>query len=217
MFILPSRGRPAELNRFVLAYFRTYAQASVFVYLDEDDPKLSEYQYINTPPNWKLKIGPRIKIGPVFNQVFQEFPQESYYALIGDDAVPLTDEWDRILIEAAGVDKLSYPDDLWRSETLATHPVIGGDLVRKAGFIAYGELKQYFIDTWWFHIAKFLGRLVYCPRVKLDHLHHQIGKAPVDSTYEGKWPDADSDRKIFDAFIADSGTPNYIRRVFDDI
>lgn len=211
MFILPSRGRPAEFNRFILAYFHTCAEAVVFCYLDEDDPKLSEYERVCFPNHWKVKIGPRVKIGPVFNQVFQEFPDEPYYGFLGDDVVPLTDRWDEILIKAAGPDRLSYPDDCWYHQELATHPVIGGELVRKVGFLAYGELKQYFIDTWWFYVAKSLDRAVYCPDVVFNHLHHQIGKAPVDDTYEGKWPDADSDRMIYETFVRDPKSQQFVQ------
>ena len=185
----------------------------MWLYLDKDDPALADYKLVELPDGWKVKVGPRIKPGPVYNLAFHEFPNEPYYGLLGDDVVPLTNHWDSKLIEVAGSDHLAYPDDLFCRETIATHPVIGGDLVRKVGFLSYGELKQYFTDTWWTFVSRALGLSVYCPQIVFDHMHHSTGKAPVDDTYRGKWPDADSDRAIYDAFVADPQTPAYIERL----
>jgi hypothetical protein len=212
MLILPTRGRAAQLIRFIQAYKNTKALTRVFVYFDDDDPAGFQYHWSKQaiPSHWILKTGPRIKPGPVFNEVFALYPNEPFYGFLGDDVVPLCNYWDQVLIQRAGSDGVAWPDDLMCHEAIATHPVIGGDLVRSVGFLTYGNLKQYFIDTWWTYVAKKLGVARYCPDVVFDHRHHTNDKAPVDDTYRGKWPDAETDRKIYDDFVNDPATETYI-------
>lgn len=214
MFILPTRGRPWGLQRFLHAYIETRAFAQVLVYCDDDDPCLPEYQDIlPLPGHWKFVVGPRILLGAVFNIFFEQYPDEYYYGFLSDDVVPLTVHWDTALINTAGFKAVSYPDDGLTHEEIATFPVIGGDLVRAAGFLAYPGLNQYFIDTCWHRMAKDLGVLHYMPEIKFDHRHHVNHKAEVDETYQGKWIHAESDRKIFNDFWASPQSRELIERI----
>ena len=211
--ILITRGRPKELARFIQAYRDTNAGHAVLMYFDEDDPALPDYKEILYPDHWLRMVGPRKRPGPTYNEIFRLYPNEAFYGMLADDIVPLTQNWDEILVEKAGADGMSWPDDLMWHDEIATHPVIGGDLVRAAGFICYNLLQQYFGDTWWTFVAKKLGVARYCPEVVFDHRHHVNDKAPIDQTYRDKWPYAESDRAIYDAFVNDPNVDQYIEEL----
>ncbi len=200
MFILPSRGRPHNLRRFLDAALDTDQQARTLVYLDEDDPALGEYRKINYPHWWVVHVGQPVGLGGVYKWVFETFPDLDYYGFLGDDLIPQTKHWDEKLIDAAGVGGISYGDDGHWGELLATHPCIGGELVRHMGWLCYPGLKKLFIDTVWHTIGAKLGRLHYLPDVKLEHMHYLFGKAEHDETYGDQAKDFAYDQDYYRKF-----------------
>lgn len=185
MFILPSRSRPDSLRRFLDAYKRTDASSSICVILDRDDPLLEDYLTIDYPSNWQILYMDKDVWGLSgrINQAFDMFGYESYYGLLGDDALPRTGGWDRELRESAGRSRIAYPNDLLRKGELCTHPVIGGDLVRRVGWLALPDVKALYIDTAWMYLGRLAGLLTYHPNVIVEHLHWSADKAPMDATY----------------------------------
>jgi len=173
MFSLPSRSRPHNLRRFLDAYEATYATHPVWLRLDQDDPRLGEYDAIHLPENWLKTVGPRHpnRCNGCVAEMFALFPREPVYGLLADDLIPRTESWDRALIEAAGPDRLAYGDDGLHGQNLATHPVIGGELARTIGWLVLPTVLHSFVDTALFAIAHRSGRLVYLPDVKLEHMH----------------------------------------------
>lgn len=191
MFSLPSRGRPHNLQRFLDAYEATGAKAPVWLRLDEDDPRLADYDTIDLPPHWSKTVGKRHpnRCNGCVAEMFELFPDEPNYGLMADDLIPRTQGWDAKLVEAAGRDCLSYGDDGLNGESLATHPVVGGELARAIGWLVLPTVLHSFVDTALFAIAYRAGRLRYLPEVKLEHMHplamnenHQP-KAEMDETY----------------------------------
>jgi hypothetical protein len=169
--------------------------------LDEDDPALGEYRKINYPHWWLVHVGEPVGLGGVYKWVFETFPNLDYYGFLGDDLIPRTMHWDKKLIEAAGVGDISYGDDGNWGEKLATHPTIGGELVRQMGWLCYPGLQKLFIDTVWHTIGARLGRLHYLPDVKLEHMHYLFGKAEHDDTYGDQAKDFAHDKDYYDKFI----------------
>jgi hypothetical protein len=185
IFALPSRGRPESMQRFIDAYRATKARATMFVWVDDDDPRIEDYRRLDYPPHWQVNYGPRFAnaCNGVVEEMFRLFPQASCYGLMSDDVVPRTSHWDLKLANAAGRDRLAYGDDGFQGRNLATHPVIGGDLVRAIGWIVLPCVKHSFVDTALHTIAQGTGRIVYVGEVKTEHLHPLAGKAPNDATY----------------------------------
>lgn len=185
MFSLPTRARPDKLSRFLDAYTCTGATAPVRVRLDQDDPDLDSYHEIVLPKNWLKVVRPRLTGGAnaAHAEMFAEFPNLDWYGLLADDVVPRTNGWDKALIEAAGKDKLAFADDGFQGGNLATHPLIGGDLIRAIGWLCCPSVGHNYADTCLHLIAKLAGREVYLPHVKVEHMHPLAGKAKEDATY----------------------------------
>jgi hypothetical protein len=181
MFILPSRGRPHNINRFIAAYKRTYASSLVIVYVDADDPMLKQYQMIRYPEKvMPCVLSTRLGIGGITERAFQVNRHDSYYGFLADDVVPMTHEWDLKLIEAAGTKELAYPDDGIYHEAIATHPVIGGDLVRAVGFLSLQGCKSYYIDTFWSTLTHHLGIRHYLPDIVYQHNQNHHDQTATD-------------------------------------
>ena len=156
----------------------------ILIYLDEDDPRLKEYD--QNPPNPAISfyIGKAVGLGGVYHWVYENFPQEKYYGFLGDDLIPQTDGWDEKLVEAAGDWNVAYPNDkFWEYGELATHPTLGGELVRHMGWLCYPGLERTYIDTVWHAVGTHRGALKWLPDVILEHMHPLKGKAPMDDTY----------------------------------
>jgi hypothetical protein len=165
-------------------YRYTDASAPVVLYLDSDDPSLNDYALIDMPLTWTERVYSRASYNPVWhinNRHFSDFPDEPWYGHINDDMVPRTYHWDQELINTAGSDYIAYGDDMLQGKRMCTFPVIGGDLVRRFGRLMFEGLN---IDSAWMLLGYKHGLLRYRPDVKLEHMHHTIGKAPFDETYD---------------------------------
>lgn len=200
MFILCSRGRPAGLARFAAAYRKTEATLPVLVRLDLDDPRLGEYGTTVLPKSWHEWIGPRKPLAEIYNDIFRCFWGKEFYGLLADDLVPATLRWDRQLVEAAASHGVAYGDDGIQGEEIATHPVIGGELVRAVGWLAPPWLKFLWIDTTWTAIGRALGRLRYLPHTSMEHLHYSVGKSEHDQTYRDHHQYGPADQEAFRAW-----------------
>lgn len=121
MIILPSRGRPTALQRF---FDQGKPQVVGTVILDAGDSQ--KYDKVVYPDHWRVIILQRQPICQIFNQIFEFFPDEPFYGLMGDDIVPETSGWDLKLKEAAGSKYIAWGDDGINQKP--THPFIGGDL-----------------------------------------------------------------------------------------
>jgi hypothetical protein len=196
-WILPSRGRPDNLARFVDRYRLHRSCTRVDVIVDECD--LMRDDYIRMARDWpqaiELHVMLRQPLGEIQNRWYGHNPDLAWYGMLGDDAVPATDEWDRLLVEAAGRDGVAYCADGVNDERQASQSVIGGDLVREMGWLILPGLERIYGDNVWTDIARERGTLRYLPHVRLEHWHFSNGKAPYDETY--RKPCADSDERIY--------------------
>ena len=108
------------------------------------------------------------------------------YASFGDDHLPRTEGWDKVLLDAiasAGGTGIAYGDDLLMGQNLCTAPVVSADIVDALGWLALPAISHYCLDNALKDIGEGAGCLLYCPDVVTEHVHYANGKAPVDATY----------------------------------
>lgn len=201
--LLPTKGRPLSLKRFITRYHLTACVTPVLLIFDESDIKSGIYDNIGWHPAcFKVMVVPEgTRIVKAFNEAFLQNPDKDFYGIMADDVVAETDEWDKKLANACANDKLSYGDEgIDRTEThntkhFPTHPFIGGDLVRKWGFIAPPVLNHFYADNWWYDAAEQAPM----PDVKMTHYHFKNGKAEKDDTYKNR-PNSEIDKENYLAF-----------------
>ncbi len=88
MLILPTKGRPESLRRFIGAYNDTGGTLPVWVIFDAGDAH--NYNHIETPTHWKRLSAPSgTALGGIFDLLFKKYPNEAYYAMVADDVCRL--------------------------------------------------------------------------------------------------------------------------------
>lgn len=209
MWVLASRGRVENIKRFLDSWTDTEASTEVYFRLDECDPFLDSYLELPYPESWKVVVGERCRLGRAMNELFENYPNEDWYGLLADDLIPQTKSWDLQLIEAAGKNLISQANDLTRKPQNCCHPVIGGDLVRAAGWFALPECTHYCVELPWKEVTKRNPNILkYLNEVIVEHAHWRFDKALFDTTYEETKPLKQIDHEIwnewrfneFDAF-----------------
>lgn len=199
MFVLPSRGRPHNIQRLLRVW--PYTQHRVWLRVDEDDPLLPRYQRVKAPRSWTLEVGPRLPLSGIYNEIFARHPDTPWWGFIADDVVPETLNWERPLIEAAGHDGMAVPAGQHEDDPEgAPHFILGGDLPREMGWLALPGLDRIYIDTVWRDIAQARGTFRRVPEVVLKHYHFSNGLAFRDATYRKR--NKPADRKLYEAFNA---------------
>ena len=184
------------MKRFIDAWHATGATATVVLLLDDDD--VPKYAAIEMPKSWITITAPRVPIAHRLQWAFDYTPGEQYYGFLADDLLPRTAEWDQLLIAAARDDGVAFAKDSIYNGSFATHPVIGGGLVRRVGWLSLPGLHHLYVDAAWTEIGKRLGVFRYLPDVIVDHLHFSNGKATYDKTYQDHNKFADVDRRLFE-------------------
>ena len=109
--------------------------------------------------------------------------QHTHVGFMGDDHRVRTKGWDLELAEAAGHWGMAYGDDGIQDEALPTAMVMSADVLRTLGYMGPPTLWHMYVDNFWLKIAQGLGTMAYRGHVKIEHLHHSVGKSQVDASY----------------------------------
>jgi hypothetical protein len=175
LVIVPSRGRPGNIARMTDSIKETcQAKTDLTVMIDDDDPELKNYEFVMSHAKdfGKLIIGPRKGLTDWTNEIAaKEAGNYSYLASFGDDHVPITKGWDRLLIRAIermGGTGFSYPYDGMRDD-IPEAVVVSSDIVRALGWMAMPELSHWYIDNVWADLGRGIDRLKYLRAVKVSH------------------------------------------------
>lgn len=184
MIILPTKNRPQNMKRFIEAYYNTFATAPVTVVYEESDYASHD---LELPAHWWRALVPDgTRIGDIFNGQFQNNPNEAVYGIMADDVFPITPYWDAILSHYAGTKNIAWGKDTIQNEKLPTHPFIGGELVRKLGWLAAPGIKHWYVDNVWKALATELNCGIYLDNIRISHLHPTNARAKMDGTYSGQ-------------------------------
>ncbi len=179
--VVPSRGRPHNIERLVQAWADTGATADLVVLVDDDDPCRDEYVALDLPA---LHIGPRQRIGPLLNDWAPRLARSyDVVGFMGDDHVPRTPGWDRAVLDASTLWTVVYGDDLLQGENLPTAVFQGAGLIRTLGRFNPPGCDHLYLDNYWKVMGERLGTLVYLPGVVIEHVHYVNGKAAEDALY----------------------------------
>lgn len=190
LIITPSRGRPQRLREMLDAVFATAeADTDVAVAIDDDEP--ADYS-----PAWQVKhnrviwfTGHRNTLSRWTNRLALDPDIGGKYralASLGDDHIPRTPGWDRLLLEAIdrmGGTGIAYGDDTIMGERLPTAPVISGDIVKALGWMMLPACSHMCVDLAWKDIGLGADCLAYRPDVTIEHMHWGVSKSALDATY----------------------------------
>lgn len=189
--LLPTRGRPANLERFLEATIETADDWHLYLRLDDDDPAREEYGEVlqGSPLNVSIYHGERTGFGPSLNELAGQADKDgmTHVGMFGDDVLPITPGWDTRLVEALGDDLgVAYGDDGLRKKhapDLPTHYVTQTEVYRRLGYLSPPGIRHLFLDNVARDVGRHLRNFQYVP-VSIRHLHPWVeGEQINDTTY----------------------------------
>lgn len=198
--IVPSRGRPANMVRLIQAWSDTQARADLIFGIDDDDQEtfnksddlLTVARALDIPvtvfaDRRTNMAGTLNRIAVAHAQVQTETakPRYAYIGFMGDDHVPRTVGWDRILTGELQAHEpcIVYGDDLMQGRNLPTAVFMNSSIVAALGYMVPPGFKHLYLDNVWRDWGQGIKALRYVPEVVIEHLHPQAGKAEWDEGY----------------------------------
>ncbi len=190
--LLPTRGRPALVNRLFASIAETtsnLSQVEVILYVDEDDT--SSHDLDSTDFRVVRIIGPALSMGG-YNSACLQRARGDVLILANDDMVIRTPGWDDRIraMNAEFEDRiyLGYANDLFKKSRFCTFPILSRRTCELLVDPYPAEYRRAFIDVHLFDIFKRLqhagfDRIRYYDDLVFEHLHYRTGKAPYDETY----------------------------------
>ena len=216
--LCPSRGRPNDLERFILSVTDTATdpgRVEILVYVDDDDPLKFDYILKHKSLCLEGNVQSLMNLNvffdeplstPLLNNILAEHAQGDVLMLANDDQVFCDKGWDNRLDEETA----KYSDDIycmwfndgWYGEDICTFPIVSRRWVETLGYLTTPVFEKFNGDLWIWQIGQMVGRLHYIPDILVEHLHPDTGKAEADETtarnLRGRRPDRD--RAMFAKF-----------------
>ena len=206
--ICPTRGRPWNASRLFDAWEANGVCSDLIFCLDDGDPETDGYRELarRAAPRGLVywMTGPRMGLCGWTDRAARDY-QGLYQALmsIGDDHVPETHGFDRILLAAAqetgggfayGFDGITHQasSDFPEPHCLPSACLITTNITRALDRMCLPGARHMFTDPYWMLLAEAAGCRHYLPDVHVTHHHPAAGRAAWDRTYsEGgqSWPD----------------------------
>ena len=183
----PTRDRPGLFKKMVKSARLTANQSdqlSIVARVDHDDPRRRDY--ITHSAAYTLLQGKRVRLPVAWNEI-AERSRYDILMMCADDLRFRTIGWDDDVREVfeQWPDRIGlvYADDGLHDGKLATHPFVSREWIKTVGYYLPSILHGDFVDNWLHFLAAEIGRVVYLPRVYIEHMHPFAGKAPMDDTY----------------------------------
>jgi hypothetical protein len=204
--LTPTRGRPGNARRLRDAVTETAPGALLMLGVDADDADLVAYQALARPGCQIRVLAATERRGMVaaLNMMASAIdPVVPFIGFLGDDHVPRTPGWDRLLCDAitAQGGGIAYGNDHVHGPGLATAAVMDARIPRTLGYMAPPTLAHLFVDNVWMDWGRGVGNLAYVPGVVIEHLHPIVGKAEWDAGYVAvNGPLESADRAAYESY-----------------
>lgn len=218
--IVPSRGRPQNIEDLKFALQETKTVADLWVVCDDDDPELEHYQEIAD----NILVYPREGKGmakPLNKAARRLLPSYRNFCFLGDDHRPRTESWDALFVKALDEPDtdLVYGNDLLQGENLPTAIAMSAWIVQNLDGMVPPNMIHLYLDNFWLQLGKDLGAIRYLGNVVLEHLHPAAGKAQWDDGYNAvNAADVyDADAKAFHQYITGQEYQDLLRRILERI
>lgn len=216
--VIPSRGRPDNVRRFLSACADPGARVAAIVVVDADDPTRDELAgdkrvlLSRAPARGRLRSSFARNVNAGVARAFR-FEDVTHAIVAGDDMIPRTVGWADELAIGAGRAGLSFPDDgIERPDPLPTAVCWSRAAFRAVGFALPPYAMQHlYTDDYWRLLGTTAGALTYCASIELEHLHPAAGKAEdVDGSYAAVYS-AEAWREDAAAWRAYRASPSFKR------
>lgn len=184
LVVIPTRKRGVLVRRNILISIENSRNSKFLLSVDDDDD--SDYSWAQANEIDILR-GRNSNMNQALNRAANMNANSfDFITFMGDDHVARTREWDLKLIDSIkGMSfGIAYGDDLIAGGNLPTAALISSAFIRTLGYMAPPILRHMYIDDFWLTIGSKTGSLRFNSDVVIEHMHHSVGKANLDSTYK---------------------------------
>ncbi len=193
--LTPTRQRPGKLDRLIESVYETASDKNsirMYNYIDDDDPRLSQYKKNNDATLYNNVINVYDKAQSVsksWNVLAEKAIKNSADVIImgNDDLIYRTDDWDiKLQEELEKFDDDIYCcwfEDLINGKNHCAFPIVSRKWYETLGYFTPGVFHFGYNDTWVYDIAKRIDRCHFISEVTVEHLHFSTGKVAMDATY----------------------------------
>jgi hypothetical protein len=194
--LMPSRGRPAHVERVLRTYALTCtADTRVHFAFDADDPCLDAN--LAAAKGHPYEVGERDGLAGWTNKLAELHRDAPVLGSFGDDHVPVTHGWDAGLLAAIPRGcGWAYPNDQRRID-IPEAVVMSGPIVAALGWMALPAVKHWCIDNVWGDLGRAVNRIVFCRQIIVRHLHPNVTSVPGDQTYADAAGDWNEDMQAY--------------------
>ena len=175
LVMVPTRGRRAQCERLLKAFTDTATCSDLLFIQDPDDQET--YAGMDWGEATCAVLDPREYLSPKMNKV--AVPMADLYKVLmwlGDDCVPETPGWDRIMLAALedlGGSGWVYPDDKRRSD-VPEQWMCSSDVVKALGWFYPPMVTHYYADNYLAELGKRAGMIRWCPEAVIKHEHYSV-------------------------------------------
>ena len=203
MWLLPSRRRPHNLARFFENAQAMEISTPGIIIIQREDFKDNQaaYEALPLPAGWSIIKTDADRQGSKLREIQDQYWNAEWIALIGDDQIPMTPKWDRMLLDEIKGWNIVSCNDGWtfhkRNGRIAGTIMMSGDLMRALGYIFIPGTEHIKIDD----AYEKLGRATGCWQIRqdilIDHPHVVNKRAPADDTYAQAYESGTRDDVIY--------------------
>ena len=166
--LVPTRGRPDSMTRYVCSVFDTASDPSsieIIFYIDNDDlPSKIRAEELKEKYNIKYVFDNRITLSQTINECYK-LAEGDILFLGSDDLIVRTQNWDKLVLEAYNQieDKIAlvYGHDGHSPTRFATHPFLHRAWVDVVGYVTPPYFVAGMADKWLNDVAKKINRQVF--------------------------------------------------------
>ncbi len=195
LIIVPTRGRPASLQRVVAAWDATgaFEVAHLLFAVDADDPALAEYgRAFDGAPTDRIGMLVDEKWRPMVHKLdaAARSTADQYRAVgfAGDDHIPRTHGWAKRYLSALdelGVGIVYGADGMRAGQRwpLPTQWAMSSQIVGALGRMVPAPVDHLYCDNAIRDLGQAADCLQHLPDVMIEHMHPAAGKAEMDDGY----------------------------------
>ena len=187
LVMVPTRGRRAQCERLRESFRETASESTDILFVIDGDDQ-DTYAGVDWGSASTAVLDPRDYLAGKLNKTALAMA-DLYPVLmwLGDDTVPRTPAWDKIML--AALDDLGgsgwiYPDDKRRND-VPEHWMVSSDVVKALGWFANPVLSHFYIDNSIADLAKRADMIRWCPQAVVEHLHYSVcAETEHDALYQ---------------------------------
>lgn len=185
LVMVPTRGRREQCENLLDNFTKTATCADLLFITDPDD---TSYAGMDWGPATVATLEPREYLSGKLNTTGMAMADlYPVLAWMGDDCVPITPGWDKLLLDALedlGGTGWVYPDDKRRND-VPEHWMVSSDVVKALRWFANPAVNHFYLDNSIAELGKRAGLIRWCPEAVVEHRHYSITPGVEhDETYK---------------------------------